>query len=175
MAGSVNDLIAQKIVRLYVSEQQSIPQIAGGISWPRSRVRTALLNAGVKMRTRADGLRLRGDVLGKHIKGKPREFTPEWKANIGKSRRKWGEENAKGKSKKPSGYIEITRGPNKGRGEHVAIMEDRLGRRLLKDECVHHIDGNRANNSPDNLALMTRGGHTRLHQREKKLQKGKSL
>jgi hypothetical protein len=45
-------------------------------------------------------------------------------------------------------------------------MEARIGRRLLPDEVVHHIDGERANNNQNNLALMTRSAHTRLHRFE---------
>jgi hypothetical protein len=42
-------------------------------------------------------------------------------------------------------------------------MEQRLGRRLLLDELVHHIDGDRLNNDDSNLELLTRSSHSRLH------------
>lgn len=37
--------------------------------------------------------------------------------------------------------------------EHRVVMEKILGRKLGKYETVHHKDGNKANNSPDNLEL----------------------
>lgn len=39
-------------------------------------------------------------------------------------------------------------------GEHILVVEKQLGRFLTKAECIHHKDGNRANNNPDNLQLF---------------------
>jgi hypothetical protein len=51
-----------------------------------------------------------------------------------------------------------------GRHEHRVIMEQILGRPLLKGEVVHHKDGNTQNNAPENLELLSsQGEHARLH------------
>jgi hypothetical protein len=47
--------------------------------------------------------------------------------------------------------------------EHRIIMEQHLGRKLCKDEVIHHINGNGKDNRIENLQLMTRSGHTKLH------------
>lgn len=38
--------------------------------------------------------------------------------------------------------------------EHLLVMEEKIGRPVLKTESVHHIDGNKTNNHPDNLGLF---------------------
>jgi hypothetical protein len=38
--------------------------------------------------------------------------------------------------------------------EHRLVMERSIGRHLTPDEVVHHIDGNKANNSSENLQLF---------------------
>ena len=47
------------------------------------------------------------------------------------------------------------------------IMEKEIGRKLNKDEVVHHIDFNHFNNERSNLVIMDRGEHTKLHQKSK--------
>ena len=37
---------------------------------------------------------------------------------------------------------------------HVLVIEKQLGRYLTKEECVHHIDGNKTNNKIGNLRLF---------------------
>ena len=41
--------------------------------------------------------------------------------------------------------------------EHRLIMEDKLKRKLIKGESVHHINGIRDDNRPDNLELWVGG------------------
>jgi len=37
---------------------------------------------------------------------------------------------------------------------HRYVMENKIGRPLSCNEIVHHVDGNKRNNSPDNLAIV---------------------
>ena len=51
--------------------------------------------------------------------------------------------------------------------EHRVISEQILGRKLLKDEIVHHRNGIRWDNRQENLEVMDKHDHAKLHgQRE---------
>jgi hypothetical protein len=62
---------------------------------------------------------------------------------------------------KPTTYRKLL-----GRHEHRRVAEEKLGRKLLKGEIVHHIDENRHNNHPDNLMVLpNQSEHLKLHRK----------
>lgn len=50
-----------------------------------------------------------------------------------------------------------------GRHQHRVVAEDKIGRRLLPGEIVHHCDEDGKNNASGNLEVMTQSEHIRLH------------
>ena len=114
------------------------------------------------------------EKLSKAFKGKP--ISEEHKqniglANIGEKNSNWGG----GRFPDSKGYIKVW-SPNHpfkdGDGyvfEHRLVMEKHLGRYLTKDEVVHHINENPKDNRIENLQLMSREEHSRLHFKMKKL------
>ena len=51
----------------------------------------------------------------------------------------------------------------KERPVHILLMEEILGRPLKENEVVHHINGDKRDNRPENLQVLDRGKHTSLH------------
>jgi hypothetical protein len=69
---------------------------------------------------------------------------------------------------KHSGYVfvSVPCHPNAVNGrvqEHRLVVEQDIGRYLKDDEVVHHIDGDRQNNSLGNLEVKVRGEHVSDH------------
>lgn len=63
----------------------------------------------------------------------------------------------------PAGYS-LVETDNGRRYEHRHVMEQHLGRPLLRSEVVHHLDGNRLNNDISNLQLLSsHSEHRRVH------------
>jgi hypothetical protein len=164
MARGINKVI---LVAEYAGGD-SIPVVASRHGVSQSTVRSAANAAGV-LRSREEGIRLAAQQgrLGSGMKGARRSFADSHKAAMRVAAQARGERMAAGESLKPNGYVEITRGENKGRSKHRVVAEEMLGRAILPGEVVHHKDGNRANNSPSNLEVMTRAEHTSLHRRER--------
>ena len=73
-----------------------------------------------------------------------------------------------GKAKKANGYMEVyaphiegTHG--KRQYEHRTVMEAHIGRKLVYEEVVHHINHDKTDNRIENLVLMSRKEHVKLH------------
>lgn len=90
-----------------------------------------------------------------------REANPNWKG---------------GKSITPHGYVLVLvkAGHHLANAhgyayEHRLVAEEKLGRRLVKGEEVHHIDGNKQNNDPANIEVLDRAEHAKQHRKRKDL------
>lgn len=62
------------------------------------------------------------------------------------------------------GYVRLwQRSQGKLRREHRIVMEQVIGRPLARNEEVHHRNGDKSDNRPENLEILSSAEHRRLH------------
>lgn len=137
------DLDPEIVRELYVNQGMTIAEICKELGRSERPIRRAMKEAGIACR-----------------RSGPREHK--------KKKVKYN------KTSEPEGYVLVyapshPKANAKGRvREHILVMEQKLGRLLKDSEVVHHIDEDKTNNNPDNLAVFSsHGEHTRFHNLER--------
>jgi hypothetical protein len=155
--------IPKEVEKMYL-DGCSVKEAAAAFGINYSTLRRRFVKLGI-MRSHADAMALaaKRGRLGTVLKLNPRPISKELRKKLVKAQREAYAKTAKGKALMANGYIRITRGKNRGKNEHVIIIEESIGREIAKGEHVHHIDGDRSNNKLENLLLMTNSEHIKLH------------
>lgn len=68
-----------------------------------------------------------------------------------------------GRSIQPTGYVRVAIGGGRWRYEHRVVAEATLGRPLTSRQQVHHLNGDKADNRPENLVVLGIREHALLH------------
>lgn len=111
-------------------------------------------------------------LKGHHVRGVPR--TDEVRRKIsaankgtktGAEHRRWngGRQMRRGRLYILVGSEHPMAGPSGYVAEYRLIAAEKIGRYLTTDEHVHHVDLDETNNAPDNLVVLSRSQHMRVH------------
>jgi len=175
------------LLQLYIVDQKSVAEIGKIIKRSPTQVSRYLKQFGIKARPfSTKGLKtflgkhhtnetkkiLREQKLGKKLSSEHRakviktlqygqkgKNNPMWKGGFSLKKADVG----KGKRKQWYRIIKVSNHPFASKNgyilEHRLVMEKKLGRYLKKNEFVHHINGNKRDNRPENLQLMQTQRH----------------
>lgn len=202
MANNKKVISKDMLKTLYLEEQKSRSEIAAIFGTTSATVKARLIEHEIPVRSQSESHAIRlmrqGPPQRKGStpwnKGIPR--TTEEKIRMSESQRRHykkhkaptGEKHSQWKGGKSvhRGYVLVWLSKddpyaamaysNHGRGlrieEHRLVMARHLGRPLSKDEIVHHLNGIKDDNRPENLAVVTKHNHetgTLIHILEKEV------
>lgn len=105
------------------------------------------------------------DPIGeRYVTTKPSvEFDPVKKYGARASPVDMGFFEPRRKIKASNGWVFIRRNNHK-RAQHIFIIEALIGRRLYRDEDIHHINGDKTDNAAENLFLTSSSVHRKIHE-----------
>lgn len=132
----------QKVNKIYelFESGSSIAEIVEQVGTNRETVRQYLLKRYTPKQKRA--------IVLKNFRQPRGESSPNWKG---------------GREITRAGYVRLWISKDQRVLEHRQIMEEHLGRKLGRDEVVHHINGDNADNRLVNLHLTTFSEDIRRH------------
>ena len=174
-SGSRSLLTDEEIIRMYLNEKMSSTDISKKAGVSSVQVLRILRSNDIDVRSLSEGKMLSHSKPSTRMKlsiaSSNRRLSDESKDKL---RKRTGERNHNwkgGLTLSSQGYLQFTN--SKGNGEHsgkllhVLIAEWTYNRKVKKGEHVHHIDGNKLNNDPHNIELISASEHAKLHAKER--------
>ena len=108
-------------------------------------------------------------LIHHHVRGIPRYLRSHVSNVVKNGLGKIGNKNSNYKAGRyvdKRGYVQVLQpgpGRSKYKREHRIVMENKTGRELHRDETIHHRNRIKSDNSIDNLEVISRSEHARLH------------
>lgn len=147
----------EQLEQLYIKEGRSTKEVATFFSCDQTTIQRHLKRKGIQIRSQSE------EMTG-------RKLTPEHRAKViqtlrndsGEANPNWkGGKSWRGRSKDAKYTIILIDG--KYVPEHRHVAEQYLGRKLERLEEVHHLNGIKTDNRIENLIVLTKEWHTRIH------------
>ena len=152
---------------LYLRDGLSVHAVSVAMDIGTATVAKLFRRYGIQRRGHKGAGRIAGPIISKKSKGRDVPHRPKGVCPDGLRRAANARSAAcSGKRISTNGYITFINGDKKGATLHRLVVEEAIGRKLLREEIVHHIDGDRLNNTPSNLMIMSSSEHARLHRRQ---------
>lgn len=170
-AAKKHDIDVKQLTEMYLNDKLSSNEIGAKFGISPVHVIRILISAGVERRPRSENKSLalsRPEVREKmRLSAEGRRLSETAKSKL---RLITGSKNANwlgGMTITKQGYIAFTPSPENGdkAGKllHVIVAEWLYQRKLKPGEHVHHIDGNKLNNNPENLCILSASEHANIH------------
>lgn len=141
-------LSKDEVARLYYEELLPLPEVAAVAGTSPQRLARWMEFWDLKRRTSIQG---RTIFTERRRASRPAGWIgKQWKHHATKTMFTYAPDHPRRRSK---GVMPV----------HVLVAEHRIGRYLEDGEIVHHLDGNRYNNAPENLCVMLNREHLVLH------------
>ena len=165
----MNSVSKDELFKLYITEGKTMKAISLELGIAVGKIHRLIHEYGINVRATSDyeiteKQREAGRRAGSCKKGKT--LSKEHRSKISEGRKSHSPGHIKLRT---DGYRSLyypdypSSNKNGYVMEHVYIMEQHIGRQLRDNECVHHINFNRADNRIENLKLMTKSEHMSYH------------
>ena len=170
--GLINTLGKEELYIYYVEQNKTIKEISKTTGLSTSTVFNYLKKYGIKTRKVGFNGKKHSQEAKRKIsdKNKGRVFSTETKKKMADSAKVGGIGH---KKTRKDGYVSVyfPDHPKSSKDgyimEHILVMECIIGRWLEPDEVVHHINHVRNDNRAENLLLLSRKEHMRMHTYER--------
>lgn len=177
----MNEIDKEVLISLYLQDKKPMHKIAKEMGISIGSVYNYLKKFGVETRDQKETFTSKGTVWS----DESRKLLSDKKKGVKKSdeqKKRMSEGQKVGgighKKIRSDGYVYIyfidhPRSTSNGYiMEHILVMEALIGRHLLDNECIHHINRKRDDNRKENLMLMTKSEHMSYHMKERYKEKG---